>query len=285
MSKTIVITGTSSGFGKLTALTLARHGNCVIAAMRDIEGKNSAVAKELGSVDNIEVLEMDVTNSSSVTDGVDAVIKKNGAIDVLVNNAGVAGSGILEGTSIDVIRNLFEVNYFAVVRMYQAILPGMRKNASGLVINISSRFGLVSAPFLVPYNSSKFALEALTEGIRAELKRFNIENVSIQCGPYPTGISGKTGFNADKTDIINDYGSVTCDEIQRITEKVKDKVRRYQMNPQAVADGVLSLVNMPNGTRPFQFPIDPMANGFDQKLINARDKAVAEYIINYGFEV
>jgi short-subunit dehydrogenase len=285
MSKKILITGTSSGFGKLTAHTLAKRGNRVIAVMRDIEGKNSTVAKELRSTDNIEVLEMDVTSSSSVTGGVTEVLKKYGAIDVLVNNAGVAGSGILEGTTIDVIRNLFEVNYFAVVRMYQAILPGMRKNNSGLIINISSRFGLVSAPYLVPYNSSKFALEALTEGIRAEVKRFNIENVSIQCGPYPTGISGKTGFNADKTDIINDYGSVTCDEIQRITEKGKEKVRRYQMNPQAIADGVLKLVEMPDGTRPFQMPIDAMANGFDQKLINARDKAVAEYIINYGFEV
>jgi NAD(P)-dependent dehydrogenase (short-subunit alcohol dehydrogenase family) len=283
--KNVLITGTSSGFGKLTALTLADQGYSVIAAMRGSKDKNAAVAEELKNTPNIEVIEMDVTSSDSVNGAVEKILAKYGAIDVLVNNAGVTGSGVLEATSVDVIKALFEVNYFGLIRLYQAILPGMRKNKSGLIINISSGLGLVSLPYLIPYNSSKFALEALTEGIRTEVKRFNIENISIQCGPYPTGINLKTGFNADKRNIIDEYGSVTHDAIQRFGGKLYEKINHYQMNPQAIADGLLKLVKMPAGKRPFQLPIDAIAEGTDQILIDTRNKALASYIDNYGFEV
>src|SRR3954471_10716937 len=110
MSKTILITGTSSGFGKLMALDLAGKGHTVIAAMRSIATKNAGIAKELGAISNIEVVEMDVTSEASVNAAVEATVKKHGQIDVLVNNAGITGFGLFEATSIDQMKNIFEVN-------------------------------------------------------------------------------------------------------------------------------------------------------------------------------
>jgi NAD(P)-dependent dehydrogenase (short-subunit alcohol dehydrogenase family) len=285
MSKTILITGTSSGFGKLAAISLAKGGHSVIAGMRHTKGGNAEVAKELSALNNIEVIELDVTNITSVNDAVEKIIKKYGAIDVLVNNAGVTGSGVVEATSVDIVKKLFEVNYFGVLRMYQAVLPSMRKHKHGLIINISSGLGVVSLPFLVPYSSSKFALEALTEGIRSELARFNIENVSVQCGPYPTGIMMKPGFNADKQSIVDEYGEESQAAFQKFGGTMFQKVAEFKMDPQAVADGIVKLVNMRLGTRPHQYPIDAIAKGLDQEMLDVRNTAVGKWLANYGFEV
>uniref|UniRef100_UPI00131C9A6D SDR family NAD(P)-dependent oxidoreductase n=1 Tax=Pedobacter sp. L105 TaxID=1641871 RepID=UPI00131C9A6D len=115
MSKTILITGTSSGFGKLMALDLAKKGNRVIAAMRNITTKNADIAKELGVIPNIEVVEMDVTSTASVNAAVETTVKKYGQIDVLVNNAGITGFGLFEATSIEQMKNIFEVNVWGSV--------------------------------------------------------------------------------------------------------------------------------------------------------------------------
>jgi short-subunit dehydrogenase len=106
---------------------------------------------------------MDITNDDSVNNAVEQVLKKYGQIDVLVNNAGVAGFGLFESTSLENMKGLFDVNLFGVVRTYQAVLPSMRKHKSGLIINISSGFGIFASPFVVPYQMGKFWLEALTE--------------------------------------------------------------------------------------------------------------------------
>lgn len=132
MSKTIFITGTSTGFGKLTALTLADAGHSVIAGMRNTNDKNAAAAKELGAVKNIEVVDIDVTDDASVNKAVEKVITKYGKIDVLINNAAVSGFGLLEGYSIDQVRKMFDVNVYSVLRMYQAVLPSMRKEKTDL---------------------------------------------------------------------------------------------------------------------------------------------------------
>lgn len=126
MNKTVFITGTSTGFGKLTATTLAKAGYTVIAGMRGISGKNETVAKELGALPNIEVVEIDVTDDSSVNNAFGKVLQKYGKIDVLVNNAAVSGFGLLEAYSLDRIRQMFEVNFYGVIRTYQAVLPSMR---------------------------------------------------------------------------------------------------------------------------------------------------------------
>ena len=158
MKNTILITGTSTGFGKLMTKTLSKAGHIVLAAMRETAGKNAAVARELGALPNVEVIEMDITSDESVNQAVNGVLAKYKKIDVLVNNAGVAGFGLFEAFSIDQMKKMLDVNLFGVVRTYQAVLPSMRKNKSGLIINLTTGASGFALPFMVPYGISKFAV-------------------------------------------------------------------------------------------------------------------------------
>ena len=207
MGKIIFITGTSSGFGKLMTITLAKEGRTVIAGIRGTEGKNKAVAKELSALKNVDVTEIDIADDDSVSLAFEKAIADHGHIDVLVNNAAVTGFGLLEAYSINKIREMFEVNFYGVVRTYQAVLPSMRKEKKGLVINITSGVRGHTLPFMIPYFASKFCVESITEGLQEELAQFGIENVSIQPGVYPTEMNGgtKAGVSSDKPEITAAY--------------------------------------------------------------------------------
>jgi NAD(P)-dependent dehydrogenase (short-subunit alcohol dehydrogenase family) len=284
MSKKIFITGTSTGFGKLTAITLSKAGHTIIAGMRDTTGKNEAVARELSTLPNVEVVEIDVTNDVSVTKAFEQTLLKHGNIDVLINNAGVAGFGLLEATSIDQIRNMFEVNFYGVVRTYQAILPSMRKAKSGLVINITSGASGHTLPFMIPYLASKFGVETITEGLQAELAQFNIESVTIQPGVYPTEMNNgsKAGFGADKPEIAISYDPIATEMFNAIGAGLFGKMAEFNMNPQTIADGILTLINMQNGTRPLRFPLDAIAQGTDIEFINTRAAIKAKWLAKYS---
>lgn len=284
MNKTVFITGTSTGFGKLTATTLANAGYTVIAGMRGISGKNKAVAKELEALPNLEVIEIDVTDDSSVTHAFEKVIQKYGKIDVLVNNAAVSGFGLLEAYSLDRIRQMFEVNFYGVIRTYQAVLPSMRENKSGLIINITSGASAHTSPFMVPYFASKFGVESITEGLQDELKQFNIDNVSIQPGVYPTEMNTgeKAGVNADKTEIAALYDPVATEQFNAIGAALFGKMKEFNMNPQTIADGILELIQMKEGARPLRFPLDAVAQGTDLEFINARAELKAKWLARYS---
>lgn len=210
MNKVIFITGTSTGFGKLTTITLSKAGYTVIAGMRGTTGKNQAVAQELSQLPNVEVVEIDVNKDDSVTNAIHSAIKKYCKIDVLVNNAGVSGFGLFEAYTIEQIKELFEVNFYGVVRTYQAILPSMRAAKSGLIINITSGASGHTLPFMIPYFASKFGVETITEGLQAELAQFNIESVSIQPGVYPTEMNNgsKPNIGANKPEIAAAYDPI-----------------------------------------------------------------------------
>ncbi|MFC3161623.1 NADP-dependent 3-hydroxy acid dehydrogenase YdfG [Chryseobacterium arachidis] len=284
MNKTVFITGTSTGFGKLTATTLASAGYKVIAGMRGISGKNETVAKELGSLPNIEVVEIDVTDDSSVNNAFEKVLEKYGRIDVLVNNAAVSGFGLLEAYSLDRIRQMFEVNFYGVIRTYQAVLPSMREHKSGLIINITSGASAHTSPFMVPYFASKFGVESITEGLQDELKQFNIDNVSIQPGVYPTEMNTgeKTGVNADKPEIATLYEPVATEQFNAIGSALFGKMKEFNMNPQTIADGILELIQMKEGSRPLRFPLDAVAQGTDLEFINARAELKAKWLAKYS---
>src|ERR1700756_715280 len=141
MSNTILITGTSNGFGKDLALTLGGRGHRVFATMRDLDGRNREAAKEL-QAKGIETLELDVTNSASVDAAVKTLFGKTGGkLDVLVNNAGIASGGLAETFTPEQVREMFEVNVFAVQRMIRAVVPQMQANKSGLIVNVGSILG------------------------------------------------------------------------------------------------------------------------------------------------
>jgi NAD(P)-dependent dehydrogenase (short-subunit alcohol dehydrogenase family) len=284
MSKKIFITGTSTGFGKLTAITLSKAGHTIIAGMRGTNGKNEAVAKELAALPNIEVVEIDVTGDSSVKNAFEQVLVKYGNIDVLINNAGIAGFGLLEAYSIDQIKNLFEVNFYGVIRTYQAVLPAMRKAKSGLIINLTSGASGHTLPFMIPYLASKFGVESITEGLQDELSEYGIENVSIQPGVYPTEMNTgvKSGLNADKTEVIAEYGDVSVEKFNAIGGALFGKMAQFEMDPQTIADGILQLINMEKGTRPLRFPLDAIAEGTDKEFINARAEIKAKWLSKYS---
>lgn len=284
MSKTIFITGTSTGFGKLTAITLANAGYSVIAGMRNTAGKNAAVAKELSAIPNIEVADIDVTSDHSVEQAVQQVLARHGKIDVLINNAAVSGFGLLEGYSIEQVQRMFDVNFYGVLRTYQAVLPAMRKEKSGLIINITSGASGHTLPFMVPYLASKIAVESITEGIQDELADYGIENVSIQPGVYPTEMTNgtKTGVNADKAATVAAYGDAATEKFNAIGAALFGKMAQFDMNPQTIADGILELVTMKKGTRPLRFPLDAIAQGTDKEFIEARASIKAKWLAAYN---
>ncbi|MDB5088329.1 MAG: short-chain dehydrogenase/reductase [Mucilaginibacter sp.] len=284
MSKIIFITGTSTGFGKLMAITLANAGHKVIAGMRGTNGKNEAVAKELAALPDITVAEIDITSDSSVNNAISQTLAEFGQIDVLVNNAAVTGFGLLEAYTINQVKQMFEVNFYGVLRTYQAVLPSMRKNKSGLIINITSGASGHTLPFMIPYLASKFGVESITEGMQDELRDYNIENVSIQPGVYPTEMNNgtKPGLNADKAEIVAEYGDAAAQKFNAMGGAMFGKMAQFDMNPQTIADGVLKLVNMQDGTRPLRFPLDAIAEGTDVEFINARASIKAKWTAKYN---
>lgn len=283
MSKTILITGTSSGFGKLMAVTLAKEGNSVIAGMRNIKTSNAEAAKELNALDNVEVVDLDVSHDDSVNAAVQKVLKKYGHIDVLINNAGVVGFGVAEATSVDQMKRLFETNLWGMVRGYQAVLPAMRQQKSGLIINTSSGLGLFSGPYTVPYNMSKFAIQGLTEGIRQEVRRFGIETVTILPGPFPTEVTSKQGFGPDRQDIVDAYGQEEADALQRFGGNMFAKMQEYKADPQEVADAVKKLVAMAPGTRPFETVVNRIGEGVEQAFADSKHRFYKDTMTNLGW--
>jgi NAD(P)-dependent dehydrogenase (short-subunit alcohol dehydrogenase family) len=284
MSKTILITGTSSGFGKLMAKTLAGEGHSVIATMRNVTTKNADSANELNAIDNVEVVDLDISDEQSVNDGFKKVLEKYGHIDVLVNNAGVTGFGLFEATSIKQMQTIFDINVWGTARATQAVLPSMREKKSGLIINITSGLGIFAAPYILPYAMSKFALEGMVEGLRTEIRPFGIETVTIPAGPFPTEIGGKAaGFSADKQEIVDAYGQEASDGFQAFGGAMFAKIEETKADPQEIADAVNDLIKMKPGTRPNQTVVNRMGKGADQRYADLKAEYKQELFDNMGW--
>src|SRR5256885_437559 len=185
MSKTILITGTSSGFGRDTAETLHRAGHTVYASLRDAQGKNREAAEALRKL-GIKTVELDVCDDASVEAGVKNVLAEAGTIDVLVNNAGIASTGVTEAFTTEQAKAIFDTNVIGLLRVTRAVLPSMRRQHDGLIINIGSILGRVTFPFVGIYGASKFAVEALTDRLRYEVSQLGVEVVAVQPSGDPT---------------------------------------------------------------------------------------------------
>jgi NAD(P)-dependent dehydrogenase (short-subunit alcohol dehydrogenase family) len=177
----VLITGASSGFGRATAERLAKRGLRVFGTSRHPDSAG------LG----YEMVAMDVDDDASVSDGVAAVIQAAGRIDVVVNNAGVVMAGSIEDTTIEEAKQQIETNLFGVVRVTRAVIPQMRAQGGGKIINMSSIGGLISLPFQAFYCVSKFGIEAFTEALRMELRPFNIKVCCIEPGDFKTEMTDK----------------------------------------------------------------------------------------------
>ena len=189
---TAIITGASSGIGLATAAALADDGWHVVATAR-----NPSAADALGELaaerPNIQLRELDVTRTASVSGCVDAVLAERGAIDLLVNNAGAGHRGTLEQLGDDEFEKCFAVNFYGVARVTRAIIPGMRARSSGRVVTVTSMNGVVAMPFSDAYNAAKFAVEGLMEGLAPVLRNFGIHVSVIEPGPVRTSFLRNAG--------------------------------------------------------------------------------------------
>src|ERR1700686_4883541 len=272
----ILITGSSTGFGRLFTDTLARKGHTVFATMRDPGGRNAKNAAEIRALAEknslpINVLELDVTDDASVGRAVDAALAKAGRIDTVINNAGYVVSGVTEAVTTEQARRIMDTNFLGPVRVNRAVLPHMRRQRSGLLMHISSVAGRIVAPSMGFYCASKFALEALAEAYSYELAAQGIESVIVEPGAYETPVFGNTVTAADEGR-ASTYGSG-----KEIAAKVNAALSSGAGNAQEVADAVLRIIETPAGEKQLRYFVSPQKFGVDE--INAVSKQVQASVL------
>jgi NAD(P)-dependent dehydrogenase (short-subunit alcohol dehydrogenase family) len=216
-TKVAIVTGSSSGIGFETSLLLARNGFFSYATMRNPDKSNKIIELKQKQRLPLEVLKLDVTDDKSVKEAIEKIANEQGRIDVLVNNAGYGLVGPLEELSIQEFKEQFETNVFGVIRVTKSILPIMRKQRHGIIVNISSIAGRIGFPLTPAYVSSKFALEGLSESMAYELEQFGINVILVEPGVIKTNFDNnlKIGKNVSTASIANDHDSPYAD----ITEK------------------------------------------------------------------
>lgn len=280
--KVIVVTGTNSGFGWLIAKTCAELGHKVYATMRNKGTNNSVRSNLLSEYENVEVLEVELTSARSVKEAVDAVIKKENRIDVLVNNAGVYATGLAETFTEYDLDKILDVNLKGNWRTIKAVLPHMRRQGEGLIVNVSSVAGRFSTPFMSMYNSSKFALEGLIEALHYEVRPLGVDVVLLQPGAFPTEIFGKIISGSDAS-VLSGYG-----ELAKVPEQMGAGVMRMfqavKPNPQLVADAVVGLINTPNGKRPLRTVADVATGNIVETANSSVADAYASFLHAFGMQ-
>ena len=274
MSKTILITGASTGFGRDTAETLARAGHTVFASMRDPQAKNRDHA-DLLRKQGIEVVDLDVTLDDSVERAIKHVLQRAGRIDALVNNAGIASAGITEAFTPDQAKIIFNTNVVGLLRTIRAVLPAMRAQRDGLIVNVGSILGRVTFPFFGIYGASKFAVEALTDSLRYEVSQLGIDVVLVQPSAYPTPMYAKVQQPAD-TERARAYGAVG---------EIPDAMFKHFMatfaapgapNPHEVAEAIVKLVAQAKGNRA---PRTIVGAAFGSDVVNAQTAPVQAHVV------
>lgn len=215
MKKVALITGASSGIGKETSIKLQESGYIVYGAARRLEKMKDLEAK------GIHIIPIDVEDEKSMVEGINKIIEKEGRIDVLVNNAGYGSYGAVEDVPIDEARRQFEVNIFGLARLTQLVLPYMRKNKFGKIINISSMGGKVYTPFGAWYHATKHALEGFSDCLRLEVQKFGIDVVVVQPGGIKTEWGIIAAENLKKTSGKGAYAEIVNKSADSTTEMYK----------------------------------------------------------------
>jgi NAD(P)-dependent dehydrogenase (short-subunit alcohol dehydrogenase family) len=280
--KVVLITGTNSGFGWLTAHSVAALGHKVYATMRDTSEKNADKAKALSEVENVTVLDVALTDETSIQNAIDTIVANDGTIDVLVNNAGITLFGVAESATPEDVQRMFEVNVIAPWRLMKLALPFMRKQSEGLIINVSSGYGRFSSPFFAVYGASKFALEGLSEGLHYELRPLGIDVAIIQPGAFPTEMSQKIQYGTDQS-VMDGYKAIAGIP-EKMFGAIGEMMERVKPDPQDVADAVVNLINLPKGQRPLRTVADPTTGEIVETANDAVKVEYAKVLKAYGIE-
>jgi len=247
MSKTILITGASGGFGRDRAETLFRAGHTVYASMRGAQGKNREAAEALRKL-GIKTVELDVTEDPSVEASVKNVLAEAGKVDVLVNHAGIMSVGVTEAFTAEQAKVIFDTNVIGLLRVTQEVLPSMHQKRDGLIINIGSFLGRVTFPFFGIYGASKFAVEALTDSLRYEVSQLGVEVVEVQPSAYPTNFltSSQTPAGTEVAKSYGEVGHIPDALFKSLTSTFKGK---DAPNPHDVAEAIVTLIGQAKGSR------------------------------------
>lgn len=237
----VMITGASSGLGQEVGIQLARKGHDVFACTRDPAKLNLFLKKKNLFFENLVPIKLGINEPSSAKTVSGYIFKKMGRIDVLVNNAGYGLIGSVESLSPAQLRNLFVVNFFGAVWCIQAVLPIMRKQKSGLIVNVSSVSGLIGSSFLGGYCSSKFALEGLSECLAIELKKYHIKTKVIEPGLLKSGFIENIRIGSRLKPKDNPYLFETLESIKEIkklltSKKAEKLVEAAKVIVQAIED-------------------------------------------------
>src|SRR5215467_6848112 len=242
--KVAVVTGSSSGIGYETSLILARNGIHTYASMRKVEGGGSKQIIDIAKNENLplQVIQLDVNNDKSVTEAINRITKEKDRIDIVVNNAGYDLMGALEETSIEAIKAQFETNFFGVVRAMQEVIPIMRKQRGGIIVNITSLGGRISFPLNSPYHATKFALEGLSESIQYELEPFGIKIIVVE----PGGVGSNFLKNLKWASKASDPSNSTYRSIQNNILEFFKQWTQNLTHPSEVAKAILKAVESDN---------------------------------------
>lgn len=252
----VLITGTSTGIGRLTAIAVARAGYYVFSSMRDCGGKNLQAAEEMLELARreglgLEVIDLDVTEPESISSAIQNIAASNRNIDVLINNAGHMSIGIAEAFTEDQIQEQFAVNFFGPVRMSRAVLPGMRERGFGLIVHVSSIVGRLLFPGCAFYCASKFALEAYAEVLHYELTGLGIDSVLVEPGPFPTHLLANSPAPLDDVR-TRGYGQLSSLRELFVGNFENFFASEQAPDPQEIATAIVKLISTPSGERPLR---------------------------------
>ena len=237
-NRVILITGASSGMGRVTADYLASKGYKVYGVARSFKRLKER-KEQCNTSSSFEELYMDVTDEQSINEAIDYIVEKEGKIDILFNNAGMGIAGAIEDTSIEEAKEIFEINFFGMLRVCKRVLPIMRKQKQGYIINTSSIMGVMGLPFQGFYSATKYAIEGFTETLRYETKEFGIKVALIEPGDFATG------FTANRKRVANSSNSVYSEKFER-NMAIIEKDENGGCSPIIFAKLVEGIINNPS---------------------------------------
>jgi len=266
--KIILVTGASSGFGRLSAEALARAGHTVYASMRDTKGRNAPNVKVIGQLAkeqgiDLRTVELDVQSQDSVDEGVAQLIAESGRIDVLMHNAGHMVFGPAEAFTPEQFAELYDVNVLSTQRVNRALLPHLRRQKQGLLVWVSSSSSAGGTPpYLAPYFAAKAAMDAIAVQYARELARWGIETSIIVPGAFTSGTNhfAHSGKPADQR-VVAEYEAGPYAGFGEQVQKAFAEIVPPTADPGAVAAAIVDVVNTPFGKRPFRVHIDPTEDG------------------------
>src|SRR3982074_947161 len=286
--KIILITGASSGFGRLTAEALAKAGNTVYASMRDIAGRNAKNAAEMAETSkhdgvDLRAIELDVQSEPSIDVAVKKIMAESGKIDVLVHNAGHMMFGPAEAFLPEQFAQQYDVNVLGTQRVNRAVLPHMRAAKQGLLVWVSSSSSAGGTPpYLAPYFAAKAAMDAIAVQYARELARWGIETSIIVPGAFTSGTNhfAHSGKPADQK-VVAEYEAGPYAGFGEQVQKAFAEIVPPDADPSAVAAAIVDVVNTPFGKRPFRVHIDPTEDGANVSF-TVLDRIRAEMLHRVG---